>query len=299
MKLLDLLPPERVIVPLEATTLPDAAFLLLNSVTGSDAIAESLGDITEESLTKDAVTVGQQSFVIHFRTEHVKKVAVALGVARDPIHREDDPAKQCRIVVLIIGPQSDPSAFLQAVSAFAAVLGKETVVEGLLEANSADDVANISDLAAVTLRGYLTVRDLMTRRVLSVRTDTTLGEATRIMVTQRVSDLPVVTDTNEVIGVITHKEILGTMLPRYLKRMKSGQFIAARLRLPGERSDPRMIPVGDVMNRSVLCISEDQAMADVATMMIHKDVARFPVTRDGILVGVLTKAEVVRRMFGP
>jgi predicted transcriptional regulator len=57
--------------------------------------------------------------------------------------------------------------------------------------------------------------------------------------------------------------------------------------------------VGEVMNRNVLCASEDQAMADVATMMINKDIARFPVTRDGILVGTLTKEEVVRRMFGP
>ena len=299
MKLLDLLPRERIIVPLEVTTLPDAAFVLLDSVSGSGAIADSMGEVTEESLTRDAVTVGQQAFVIHLRTDKVQAVAVALGVTREPIQQEDNLGKQGRIVVLIVGPHSDPSAFLQAVSAFAAVLGKESIVEGLLEAKSAEDVVVIPDLASVTLRGYLTVRDLMTRKVLSVRTDTTLGEATRIMVTQGVSDLPVVSEANEVIGVITHKEILGVMLPRYLKHMKSGQFIAARLRLPGEASDPRMIPVGEVMNRSVLCTSEDQAMADVATMMINKDIARFPVTREGILVGTLTKEEVVRRMFGP
>jgi CBS domain-containing protein len=299
LKLLDLLPLERITVPLEVTTLSDATFVLLDSVFGPRGSTETVDEVSDDSITRDAVTVGQQSFVLHLRTDQVGAVAVALGVAREPIQQDDHAGKQGRIVVLIVGPHSDPSAFLQAVSAFAAVLGKESVVEGLLAAKSADEIGSIPDLAAVTLRGYLTVRDLMTRRVLSVRTDTTLGEATRIMVTQRVSDLPVVSETNEVIGVITHKEILGVMLPRYLKRMKSGQFIAARLRLPGEVSDPRMIPVGEVMNRSVLCTSEDQAMADVATMMINKDIARFPVTRDGILVGTLTKEEVVRRMFGP
>ncbi len=299
MKLLELLPAERIRVPLEVTTLSDATFVLLDAASGSHELAESMGDLTDESLAKDAVTVGQQAFVIHFRTDMVSKVSVALGVSRDPIGKGDDDAKQGRIVVVIIGPHSDPSAFLQAVSAFAAILGKEAVVDALLAAESSAEVLEIPDLGSLTLRGYLTVRDLMTRRVLSVRADTTLGEATRIMVTQRVSDLPVVSETNEVIGVVTHREILSVMLPRYLKRMKSGQFIAARLRLPGEVSDPRMIPVGDVMNRSVLCTSEDQAMADVATMMINKDIARFPVTRDGILVGTLTKDEVVRRMFGP
>jgi CBS domain-containing protein len=50
------------------------------------------------------------------------------------------------------------------------------------------------------------------------------------------------------------------------------------------------------MSRSVLSVSEDQTLQDVATLMNTKDVDRFPVTRDGAVVGFLTRADLVRKL---
>jgi CBS domain-containing protein len=52
------------------------------------------------------------------------------------------------------------------------------------------------------------------------------------------------------------------------------------------------------MDRSVLCISEEQSLAEVANMMISRNIERFPVVREGRLVGLLTRGEIVRRLFG-
>jgi CBS domain-containing protein len=52
------------------------------------------------------------------------------------------------------------------------------------------------------------------------------------------------------------------------------------------------------MDRSVLCISEEQSLAEVATMMVTRDVERLPVVREGQLVGMLTRGDIVRRLFG-
>jgi CBS domain-containing protein len=51
------------------------------------------------------------------------------------------------------------------------------------------------------------------------------------------------------------------------------------------------------MARSVLCLNEDQTLADVAGLMQTKDVDRFPVVREGIVVGFLTRADLVRRLI--
>jgi len=50
------------------------------------------------------------------------------------------------------------------------------------------------------------------------------------------------------------------------------------------------------MSRSVLCLSEDQTLTDVANLMNNKDVDRFPVVREGIVVGFLTRADLIRRL---
>jgi len=53
------------------------------------------------------------------------------------------------------------------------------------------------------------------------------------------------------------------------------------------------------MARSVLCLAEDQTLADVANLMSGKDVDRFPVVREGVVVGFLTRADVIRRLIAP
>ena len=52
------------------------------------------------------------------------------------------------------------------------------------------------------------------------------------------------------------------------------------------------------MSRSVLCISEDQGLAEIVTLMVNKDVERMPVVTEGRLVGFLTRGDVLRKLYG-
>jgi CBS domain-containing protein len=59
------------------------------------------------------------------------------------------------------------------------------------------------------------------------------------------------------------------------------------------------MPVREAMARSVLCLAEDQTLGDVANLMSTKDLDRFPVVREGVVVGFLTRADVIRRLIAP
>ena len=52
----------------------------------------------------------------------------------------------------------------------------------------------------------------------------------------------------------------------------------------------------DVMTRSVMCVSEGQPLIEAAHMMVHKDVEQIPVAREGRLIGVITRAKVLRAL---
>ena len=55
--------------------------------------------------------------------------------------------------------------------------------------------------------------------------------------------------------------------------------------------------VRDVMQRSVLCLSEDQLISDVAGIMKNKNLTRFPVVREGKLVGFLSTTDIIRKLL--
>jgi len=87
------------------------------------------------------------------------------------------------------------------------------------------------------------------------------------------------------------------LIPDYIQKTKSGEF-RAMPKNPAQRttSDPRALPVKEVMARTVLCLSEEQTLSDVANLMNNKDVDRFPVVREGVVVGFLTRADLIRRL---
>jgi CBS domain-containing protein len=51
------------------------------------------------------------------------------------------------------------------------------------------------------------------------------------------------------------------------------------------------------MSRSVICVSEDQALAEVTAIMVSKDLERLPVTSEGKLTGFLTRGDILRKLF--
>jgi len=244
------------------------------------------------------VSVGEHAFIPHFRTEAVRKLTTAVGVSVTPIRWEKDPNRSARIVILIVAPPRETPTYLQVLSAFARLLADPATVLAVLAAKTSEQLLGIGALHAMELPSHLVVRDLMTPDVLSARPEQQLGDVARMMMDKDVRALPVVDDNGALVGMVTHRELLKYLIPDYLQRSKSGKFRAlpANMMAGQGNVDPRGLPVKDVMSRAVLCLSEDQTLTDVANLMNNKDVDRFPVVREGIVVGFLTRADLIRRL---
>jgi len=246
------------------------------------------------------VSVGEHAFLPHFRSEAVRSLVTAVGISATPIRWEKDPHRTARIVIFIVAPLRDAALYLQVVGAFARTLADPDTVLALLAARTPEQVVTLAALEAAELPNQLTVRDVMTPHAITVGPERTLGDVARLMVEQDIRALPVVDDGGSLIGMVTHRELLRFLMPSFIQRTKSGEFRApTRSQVARGSTDPQLIPVREAMARSVLCLAEDQTLADVANLMSGKDVDRFPVVRDGLVVGFLTRADVIRRLIAP
>jgi CBS domain-containing protein len=299
VKLVELLDRERVVLDLPGGTVREAARPMVHAViaSGKGLDPEKLEALLSEAVPGEAVTVGQQAFLLHFRTDAVDGVTAALGVTARPVHRERDESKEARIVLLLLAPPGESGAYLRALAAFARALAAEEVVALLERARTPDEVLSAPELQGLEVPGELLVRDVLAGGAISVGPETSLDEAARLMVTHGVAALPVVSEGREVLGVVGHGEIMRHLLPQRVKKL-SGEYP-----VPGRKSRAsvaaRDVMVRDVMDRSVLCLSDEQPLADAAALMVSKKLERVPVVRDGALVGLLTREDIVRRLFGP
>lgn len=294
MKLRDVLTPAHVIAPLEATSVRHATERLADRLIQAGAVAapQRLLAVIQHAWPEDMVSVGEHAFLPHFRTESVSRIAVALGVAARPVRWEKAPHRTARIVILIVAPPRETTAYLQVVGALARALADPASVLAILAAKSPEQVVALPALSDAELPGQLTVRDVMTPHVFTVKGDCSLGEVARMMVERDIRAVPVVDDGGGLLGIVTHRELLRHLVPEFQQRSKSGDYRRAG-------SDPRLTPVREAMSRSVLCLSDEQPLADVASLMNSKDMDRFPVVRDGVLVGFLTRADLIRRLLTP
>ena len=147
----------------------------------------------------------------------------------------------------------------------------------------------------------LKVRDVMTTEVLTVEPETPLKDVARLMIEHGVSGIPVVDPTGLVVGVVSEADLL-------LK--ERGAAGVARRPLAWLLGDSKAteremvkitaIAARDAMTDPPLTIGPDRPLREAADLMIREQVNRLPVVgRAGRLVGIVTRADVVRAFSRP
>jgi CBS domain-containing protein len=292
MTLADCLAPESIRVPPEVRTLEEALSSLLETLLGPDA------DVSLRAKRARDLAFGSQGEVVRLHDDVVLVLDVQEGVAqpRAGLAITDTP-----FVVTGEGPGDDGRAmavflFLLPgkLSAFrghaAATLGRwvreADHAEGLVAARTPAEVFDLEGLGRLVLSDRLRVDAAMSPVTYRVYPETPAAEVLDLMVRRSLPAVPVVGEGYEVLGVITAGDALRHLLPRH----RAGE------------GDPPLDLEGrtarDVMTRSVLCVSEDQALTDAAAMMVNRDVEEIPVVREGELVGLLTREAVLRALHG-
>jgi CBS domain-containing protein/mannitol/fructose-specific phosphotransferase system IIA component (Ntr-type) len=296
VRLSDLLSPRRVVVPLPAATLEEGMRILVDACVADRRVGDPvrLDAAIRESWPEDTMSLGPHAWLPHFRTDAVPALVVALGIAPAPIAGARDGGRDAtreaadpRMILLVVAPPREHAAYLQTVGAFARALSRPELAAALVAARSADEVLALPGLREVELEGQLLVRDLMRAIVTTLRPDDTLDEAARRLEAHGLTAIPVVGDAGQVVGLLSHRELLKALAPGFVQRVTAG---AAPPGSQGTR-------VRDAMARSVLCISEDQTLADAAHLLAKKDVDWVPVVKDGVLRGAVTRADLVQRLL--
>lgn len=138
------------------------------------------------------------------------------------------------------------------------------------------------------------VRDVMTRTVLSVGPDAPLKDVARTLIEHRISGLPVVDASGKVIGVLSEGDLLA-------KERRPGAVAHRPLaRLFGESAETRSLlakaeatTAGEAMTSPALTIEASQPVDAAASLMMERKVNRLPVTEGGRLVGIVTRSDIV------
>ncbi|HEX9484646.1 MAG TPA: CBS domain-containing protein [Gemmatimonadaceae bacterium] len=293
MKLRDVLATERTIVPLPATTLEGAAAALLERLVVARGVLDEakLRRRVSEVRREDVAAMGDRAFLLHYRTDAVGQLLVAVGVAAEPIRQQvNDEERSARVVLMVVTPPRFAARYLQVVAAFARMLRKPEALAAVYAAPDAASMLELDNIQDIALPEQLAVRDVMSYQPRTIRADASLREAARLLARTGLGALPVVDDDERVLGMLTEREVIRHLVTT---QAFTGPDVRASFA-------PGMAPktVREAMTRQVLCVASEQPLAEVASLMSNKDVDKVPVVREGRLIGFLTRGDIVRKLIG-
>ncbi|MBI5899027.1 MAG: CBS domain-containing protein [Rhodocyclales bacterium] len=138
-------------------------------------------------------------------------------------------------------------------------------------------------------------KDVMTTAVLTVTLETDVGEIARTMLDARISALPVIAADGRLVGIVSegdliHRAETGT-------RQRSSWWL--RLLVTPEEPTQRYLKefgrrARDVMTREVISVAPDTPLTEIAALLEKYHVKRVPVMEQGRLVGIVSRANLLR-----
>jgi CBS domain-containing protein len=143
------------------------------------------------------------------------------------------------------------------------------------------------------------VRQVMTAEVVSFHPEDTVQTAAETMSARSIGGAPVVDGDGKVVGMLNDDDIIVEDARLHMPTVIS--VLGAYLELPSSASrfDKEVrkaigATVGDVMSESPPVCGEDDTVEQVATVMHGKGLSRLPVVRDGNLVGIVSRGDILK-----
>jgi len=137
--------------------------------------------------------------------------------------------------------------------------------------------------------------DVMVSPVITVGPDATVQEVADILLRNRISAVPVLSQQGKILGIVSEGDLL--------RRVESGtqrhrswwlELLTTKFTLRDEYVKSHSRKVTDIMTSDVLTVSPDTALGDIASVLEKNGIKRVPVVTDGKLVGIVSRANLLQ-----
>ena len=144
-------------------------------------------------------------------------------------------------------------------------------------------------------------RNVMTTEVVTVSPETTVQDLAKILSEKGISGTPVVDADQRLVGIVSEGDLLHraeTGTERRVQRRRSWwlESVAAEQEMARDYVKAHGRTVGDIMTREVITAEETTDLADLAMLLETRRVKRVPVVSGGKLVGIVSRANLVRAL---
>ncbi|WSH65128.1 CBS domain-containing protein [Rhizobium ruizarguesonis] len=141
------------------------------------------------------------------------------------------------------------------------------------------------------------VQAIMTSAPITVTASSSVAEAAKLMLDNKISGLPVVDASGALVGIVSEGDFLRRS---ELNTERKRSWLLDWLTSPGKIADEYVRAHGrrveEVMTVPVSAIAPTASISDAVRLMERQDIKRLPVVADGRLVGIVARSDLLRAL---
>ena len=154
--------------------------------------------------------------------------------------------------------------------------------------------------------GQFRVRDIMTTDLVTLSPNNTIREATIKLAVENISGAPVVDEDYRMVGILSGNDILELIMKYDRKVGDDLEDHMLSSYMDADVKDPKLkkvaeeisnTKVSDIMTRTVLSTTPDANIIDLLRSMINMDISRVPVVEKGVLIGIVSRADIIFSIY--
>lgn len=155
-------------------------------------------------------------------------------------------------------------------------------------------------IKAKKVGGQMLAKDIMTKDVITVRPEEKVENAARILLDNKISGIPVVDESNHVIGIVTEKDLMikatELRVPFYITLFDSIIYLENPIRFNNDLKKYTATDVKEAMTDKVYSVEEDSSVNEIVAIMQKHKVNRVPVLRHGKLIGIISRNDILKAL---
>lgn len=141
------------------------------------------------------------------------------------------------------------------------------------------------------------VRQIMTRKVVTIPVGTPIRDAARLLVEKGVTGAPVVDAEGKVVGLVSEKDLFRALYPSEEEFVSSPELWTEEQALIERATEAVAQPIEQLMSPNVIAVTPDTSLIRVGALLLARGIHRVLVMEGGILKGIVSRRDIYHAIF--
>jgi len=234
----------------------------------------------------------------HARIPSFNDFLIAVVIPKKPIVEHiDDKQIQIKVIYVILISNTVSTLYLNTLAKLIESSQDQEFMNKLVSAETAARFIELFDKAGFNVKKELTIADIMSKDVISIRKDACLKELIDLMYSHSLRYIPIVDEKGRFVGEVGIIDLIKAGIPDYAFRIGSLSFLSELEPMTELLSRENIIKVETLMSKNPPSLSPSTSVIEAAFLMTKNIKRHFAVLDSGKIVGVVSAMDILNKIL--